>query len=108
MKLKGSSMDEVLSLLGLAYKAKKIVLGEEIFNRINNVKLVFIASDISPKSLERYDKKCYYYNITHIDKYDSEELSKALGKNNVKTIGIIDEGFKNSILKKIEKEGYHG
>lgn len=93
-------MADMLNTLGLAYRAKKVVLGEEVLNRIDKVKLMFIASDISEKSRERYEKKCYYYGIDHVDDYSSEELSEALGKNNVKVIGILDEGFKDALLKK--------
>ena len=93
-------MADALKTLGLAYRARKTVLGEEVLNRIGKVKLLLIASDISEKSRERYEKKCYYYGIDHIDDYSSNELSEALGKNNVKVIGILDEGFKDALLKK--------
>ena len=96
-------MDDVLSLLGLIYRAKKLKLGEEILESINKVKIMFIASDISEKSRIRYEKKCHHYGIEHIDIFDSEQLSKALGKNNVKVIGITDKGFADSISKKIKK-----
>lgn len=94
-------MDSILTLLGLVYKAKKIVLGEEVLNRIKEVKLIFIASDISDKSRERFLKKCCFYNIQYIDSYSGEDLSYALGKNNVKVIGIIDKGFTKSIVSKL-------
>ncbi|MBQ6334358.1 MAG: ribosomal L7Ae/L30e/S12e/Gadd45 family protein [Erysipelotrichaceae bacterium] len=102
-------MADALSTLGLAYRAKKLVLGEEVINRIGKVKLLFIASDISEKSRERFEKKCHYYGIAHVDDFDSSQLSMALGKNNVKVIGITDEGFTQAILKRIkEKEGRYG
>ena len=94
-------MAEVLKVLGLAYRARKLVLGEEVLNQIKKVKLLFIASDISEKSRARFSKKCQYYDIKHIDDFTCEELSLALGKNNVKVIGVIDEGFTETILKKI-------
>ena len=94
-------MDNILSILGLAYKAKKVVLGEEILNRISKVRLIFLASDLSEKSRERYEKKCFYYNIEHIDSFDSKQLSAAVGRNNVKTVGITDKGFARSIMNKI-------
>ncbi len=90
---------ETLRLLGLIYRAKKMILGEEILSQIKKVKLVIIASDISEKSRERILKKCDYYQIGYIDRYTGEELSKALGKSNVKSIGIIDDGFKKKILE---------
>lgn len=94
-------MAEALKVLGLAYRARKLILGEEVLEQIKKVKLLFIASDISEKSRQRFLKKCHYYNIDYIDAYDTEELSRALGKDNVKIIGIIDAGFTKTILKKI-------
>lgn len=93
-------MDNRLNTLGLAYRAKKIVLGEEVLNQIKLVKLMIISSNISDKSRERFLKKCHYYNIDYIDEFDYETISKALGKENVKVVGIVDEGFAKSILKK--------
>ncbi len=92
-------MADKLNTLGLAYRARKAVLGEEVLNRIDKIKLMFIASDISEKSRERYEKKCHYYKIDHIDEYSGEQLSSALGKNNVKVVGILDKGFKDALLK---------
>ena len=94
-------MDKILSLLGLAYAAKKVVLGEEVYNKISKVKLVLVASDISEKSRERIDKKCFYYHIDSIDCFSSDELSSAIGKATVKLIGITDKGFSQSIKSKI-------
>ena len=93
-------MDKTLSNLGLAYRAKKIVLGEEVLNQISDVKLIVIASDISDKSRQRFIKKCDFYNIEYIDSFTGQEISNALGKNNIKVVGIIDEGFKKSLLNK--------
>ncbi len=95
----GSSKDKTLDLLGLAYRAHKTVLGEQVLKQIRKVKLLILASDISVKSRERYMKKCYYYHIDSRSDFSSVELSQALGKENVKVIGIIDEGFKQTILK---------
>ena len=94
-------MDDFLNLLGLVYKAKKLVLGEEVLKQIDKVKLLIIASDISIKSKQRFEKKAHYYNIEIIDNYSAEQLSKCLGKKIVKAIGIVDQGFKQALLKKI-------
>ena len=96
----GSSTDKVLNLLGLAYRAHKTVLGEQVLKRIREVRLLILAIDISEKSRERYLKKCHYYHIDSMADFSSVELSQALGKENVKVVGIIDEGFKRTILKK--------
>ncbi|MBQ1534360.1 MAG: ribosomal L7Ae/L30e/S12e/Gadd45 family protein [Erysipelotrichaceae bacterium] len=94
-------MDNVLQLLGLAYRARKTVLGEEVLKQIKKVKILFIASDASEKSRERYEKKCSFYEIPHIDRFDGSQLSEALGKRNVKFVGITDQGFARTLLNKI-------
>jgi ribosomal protein L7Ae-like RNA K-turn-binding protein len=101
-------MDEALNIVGLAYRARKTVLGEEVYHRIGKVRIILIASDISEKSRQRAEKKCYFYDIGHIDCFTAEELSAAIGRNNVRLIGIIDEGFKDALLKKLKKEDCHG
>ena len=97
-------MNKSLQLLGLIYRAKKLVLGEDVLNSLKDCKLLIIASDTSEKNRERYLKKCDYYRLVHIDDFTSEELSTALGKNNIKLIGVTDEGFAKSLLSKL-KEG---
>lgn len=94
-------MDSALQLLGLIYKAKKLIFGEEVLNRIDEIKLMIIANDISEKQRIRFEKKCHYYQIDVLSIFSSEQLQNALGKKNVKVIGIIDQGFKKSLLDKI-------
>lgn len=95
-------MDSVLSLLGLIYKAKKMYLGENNLNNMSDVKYLFVASDASDKTKERYFKKCEFYSIPCNTTYTYEQLSKALGKGNVKVIGITDPGFTKTILNKLK------
>jgi len=94
-------MDDTLQFLGLIYRAGKLVLGEEILKQIKKIRLLIIASDISEKSRQRLEKKAYYYQIPMINSYSSEQISSALGKNNVRVIGIKDEKIKQTLLNKI-------
>ena len=99
--------DKVLALLSLIRKANKLILSKEILNsfRYHKVHYVFIASDASDKTKERYLKKCSYYNVPCNMTYDSEALSRAIGKQNVMTIGITDKGFADTLRKKEEENG---
>lgn len=92
-------MDKMLSLIGLASAARKVVVGETLLKSLKNVKLIFLANDASCKTKERFSKKAYFYKIPIIDTYNSQDLSFALGKFNIKAIGINDEGFKDLIIK---------
>lgn len=97
-------MDNVLSLLGLIYRANKLYLGETCLDNISKVRFLFIASDASDNTKERYLKKCKYYNIPYNLDYPGKDLSNALGKNNIKVIGVFDKGFANVLLNKFKKE----
>jgi len=97
-------MDKILSLLGIMNKANKLMFGDNCLDAMSKLHYLFIASDISSKQKERYSKKCYFYKLEYNDLYTSEELSKAIGKTNVKVIGITDKGFTDSIKSKL-KEG---
>lgn len=87
--------------IGLAYRAKKITLGaDETVKAMSKHKivLVLLATDASQNTIKKITDKCHYYNIELSQSFHSSELSSALGKNNIKVIGIKDEGFKNIIL----------
>ncbi len=98
--------DKVLALLSLIRKANKLVLSKEILNsfRYGKIHYVFIASDASEKTKERYYKKCSYYDVPVDMRYDSDSLSRAIGKIGVMTIGITDKGFAR-LIKKEEENG---
>ena len=100
-------MDSVLSLVGLIFRAKKLYLGEKCLDNIGKVKYLFIASDASNSTKERYLKKCYYYKIPYCLKYSCDELSNCVGKFNVKIVGVFDQGFTNLLKDKL-KEDYNG
>lgn len=93
-------MDSVLSFLGIARRAGKILYGEKLYEHMKDVKLVFIASDASEKTKERILKKCSYYEIPWIADYGFKEISEAIGRHNVKIAGIADEGMARSVLSK--------
>lgn len=97
-------MDKILSLLGLANRANKLYFGENCLDNMSFVKYLIIANDISPKQNERYIKKTTYYNIPYINRYSSEQISNALGKNLVKAVGINDTGFAKTIDKYLKEE----
>lgn len=93
-------MNYKLSIIGLAKRANKLLIGENCLENISKVKYLFIAYDASEKTKERYLKKCHYYNINFDLEFDSNCLSNAIGMHNIKIIGIIDNGFKELLIKK--------
>ena len=94
--------DKVLSMLGIAKSAGKIVAGSDTVERLLKSKklyYVFIAKDASDNTIDRFEKKCFYYDTKINNSYSCDELSIAIGKPMVKVLGLIDAGFANSLEK---------
>ncbi len=87
---------QYLNLLGLAFRARKCTLGEElILKNIQNkqAKIVLIASDISESTKKKIINKCTTYEVDYRSVDNREVLGQAIGKSNRVAIAIIDEGF---------------
>lgn len=101
-------MDKILSYLGLAKRAQKVILGTDaVLKNLHWEKthLIFVASDASVATIDKVIKKGYFYKIPTIEKYSTDELAKALGTSNPKVIGINDIGFSKAILAELERIG---
>lgn len=82
--------------LGLALVAKKIRIGTLLsLKAIRNgeAKLVLLANDASPKTIKNITDKARFYNVKVNLRFNTLELSKPIGKKNIKVISILDEGF---------------
>ncbi len=94
--------EKILNLLGLAYKARKVIIGEEnVINGLRDKKcrMVFVATDASEKTIDKFQKKCFFYQTELLNKFTTDELSNALGKGLVKIVALTDEGFCSSVNK---------
>ncbi|AOG60289.1 putative 50S ribosomal protein L7Ae [Spiroplasma helicoides] len=99
-------MKDLLQVLGLVSSAGKIFSGDTLFKKIktNQVKLVFTVSDMGSSQLKKINDKCTFYKIQiHNGLFDTEELNQAIGKENIKAIGIEDSNFVKLILSKIDR-----
>lgn len=97
--------ENILNVLGLAYRARKLITGYDPVLRVirnNKVNLVFIASDASDKTKDTFRKKCFFYNVPINFSFNCDELSNYLGKKLVKIAAICDKGFYDVINKLIE------
>lgn len=94
---------DVLSLLGLASRARKISCGSVLLNDIRNkrVSFVLIAEDASDNTKKKYTDKCSFYHIDYQINGMIDELSAAIGKSNRVVIGIMDKGFADKIKSKL-------
>ncbi len=97
-------MHKILKDLGLLYRANKIHIGDKLFANLKELRFIFIASDIGANMQKKIYDKCSYYKIPYYNQFSSNDLSKAIGKNNIKIIGISDGNYVNKLLLEI-KEG---
>ena len=100
-------MNKILSLLGLAQKAGRLVLGTDYVCealRENKVKMVFLASDATRLTIDKIEKKVYFYQVPLNKSFNTQELNDAIGKTNCKVIGLTDSGFAKKINEYMEVE----
>ena len=86
--------------LGLAYRARKVSVGSDtvVFQITSKkAKLVLLANDAAIHTTTKIKNKSNFYGIKLNEKYDSETLSNALGKTNIKVVSINDQGFADLI-----------
>lgn len=85
----------ILSLLGLASRARKIQTGDSLLKAIQQKKaeIVLIAEDASDNTKKKFMDKCSYYHIPYYIFSNVDNLSRSIGKNNRVCVGICDKGF---------------
>ena len=96
---------KALNLLGLAYRARKLISGEDsVIENLQKGKcqIVLVASDASSKTIDKFQKKCFFYNVEVCLEFKTEELSISLGKGLVKIIAITDSGFKKAFCENLK------
>ncbi len=92
-------MINIFQTLGLAYKAKRILIGENIFIALKDKKVVLIvlAEDVSENTRKRFYDKAKFYKIDILEFSTKKCLGEALGKEYVSAIGILDSNLKDKI-----------
>ena len=96
--------DSVLSLIGMAQKAGKVVSGEfasEKAIKTGRACLAIVAGDASDNTRKAFRNLCDFYQ-TPMEIYGSkEELGRWTGRKYRASICILDEGFAKALIKKI-------
>lgn len=93
---------KMLSLLGLASRAGKLVHGENlVLEQIKHYpdSMVFLATDSGQNVTKKIYDKATTYNVTIVHSFSSEELSHALGKQHRKLVLVTDKGFITRFLE---------
>jgi len=98
-------MDKVLSMIGLATKAGKVVSGE--FSTERAVKgrkalMVIMASDASENTKKNFRDMCVYYKVPYVVYGTKESLGRAMGKEVRASLALMDPGFTKAIEKLVD------
>jgi len=97
----------ILSMFGLAARAGRLASGEfqtETAVKAGNAFLVIVAEDASDNTKKLFQDKCSFYKVPVITLGTKEELGHAIGKEFRASLAILDEGFANAIIKKMNQE----
>jgi len=96
----------ITSHIGLALRARKLSIGTENtieLLRKKQVFLILLATDASQLTKKKVYDKAKTYEVEVIEEITSETLSSALGKKDIKVIGITDQGFSRLMMKEKRK-----
>lgn len=99
--------NKVLSYLGLATKAGRVVSGEfcvEKSVRQHRAKLVLVSEDASKTSKKNFRNMCTYYKVPLHFFGSREELGAACGKEARVSAAIVDEGLADAVLRELGPE----
>ena len=89
-----------MSLLGIAYKASKVLIGTAACEKgikENKIELLILNSSVSERTSKLFKRLCEERNIEII--VTGEPVGKALGKEYILVAGITDKGFKEALIK---------
>jgi len=92
--------------IGLALRARKVTVGTDITLtslRMGKVSLIILATDASNTTKKKVNDKAKTYQATVIEELTSFEISNALGKDDIKVIGITDKGFSQLLMNQRRK-----
>jgi ribosomal protein L7Ae-like RNA K-turn-binding protein len=103
MKFDGAQA--VLNRLGLAFRAGKLVSGDEsVLKAIRSgaAELVIVAADASANAHKKYRDKCASYGVPIVAFADRSQLGASIGKPERVVLAVTDPGFAGLILKSLQ------
>lgn len=96
--------DKVLSMLGLATRARKTASGEfsvEKAVRGGLAWLVIIPLDASDNTKKKFRNMCEFYQVPIYFYGDKEQIGHAMGKEQRSSVAVLDEGLAKAIEQKL-------
>lgn len=100
MLTNNDSDQKLLTLLGFAQKAKKVISGDanvRTFLKKRQIKLLIVADDISNEAKERWQRKANEHQVPTIIAADKKRLGLSIGQSPRAIIGLLDDSFAKAI-----------
>ncbi len=101
------SQDRVLSMVGLAKKARRLAAGESAVEdavKSGKAKLVLVAADASENTRKLFTNRCTFYQVPLYFYSDKESLGRALGRDIQASVAIQDTGMADAVIKILEND----
>lgn len=92
--------------IGLAFRAKKVIVGSDLTIsslRMGKLQLILLATDASHTTKKKIYDKAKHYQVEVIEELSSFQISNAIGKDDIKVIGISDRGFSQLLMNQRRK-----
>ncbi len=99
-------MNKILSMVGMATKAGKVVSGEfatEKAVKTGKAFLVIVSEAASDNTKKMFRNMCSYYEVPMYTYGTKEELGHSMGKEFRASLAVTDEGFAKSIEKRLKE-----
>lgn len=109
IKMEENNKKKLLSMLGMARKAGRLIIGAEqvtVGVRKNSPFVVLITADASENTTKKVKNCCAYYEV-ECKKIDvsADELSHAIGKSaSITSVGVTDVNFAKAIRQYIQDD----
>ena len=99
-------MNKILSMIGMAMKAGKVVSGE--FSTEKAVKtgkafLVIVSEAASDNTKKMFRNMCTFYEVPMYTYGTKDDLGHSMGKQFRASLAITEEGFAKSIEKRMKE-----
>lgn len=97
--------NQIMSLLGLANRARKVISGEELVVkeiRSGRAKLVILSEDASKNTTKKITDKCKSYDVPCTYVENRIILGQAIGKQSRVVVAVLDRGFANKFLQLLD------
>lgn len=100
-----NQQNKLLSLIGLATRARKTASGEfatEKAVKSGHAFVVIIAADASDNTKKKFSNMCTYYKVPLYFFGTKDTLGQCMGKEIRASIAIIDDGFAKAMIEQLE------